>query len=108
MPAVQLYTAVFPCQTFISAGARRGARYPYGQSVIQSVLGNIRGKRPTMFVLGSVRGLVHHHHDACKWILLQIEGTRAGQDHSQVGLARYPVPGEERVHLARRSPDQAW
>jgi len=42
------------------------------------VLGNIRGKRPTMFLLGSVRGLVHHHHDACKWILLQIEGTRAG------------------------------
>ena len=42
------------------------------------MLGNIRGKSPTLFLLGSVRGLVHHHHDACKWILLQIEGTRAG------------------------------
>jgi site-specific DNA-cytosine methylase len=89
MPAVQLYTAGFPCQPFSSAGARRGARDPHGKSVVQGVLGYIREKRPMVFVLENVRGLIQHHHSFFEWILLQIDGIR-----TSVGTPYYQVDWE--------------
>jgi DNA (cytosine-5)-methyltransferase 1 len=59
LPAIDLYVAGFPCQSFSAAGRRGGFDDPRG-TVFWSCLEVIRAKRPQYFILENVRGLQTH------------------------------------------------
>jgi DNA (cytosine-5)-methyltransferase 1 len=60
LPAIDLYVCGFPCQSFSSAGKRRGTREKRGQ-IFWYCLDVIREKRPTYFILENVKGLLTIH-----------------------------------------------
>jgi site-specific DNA-cytosine methylase len=58
-PAVDLYCAGFPCQPFSAAGGRAGLLDPRG-TVFFGCLDYISAKRPAVFLLENVKGLLSH------------------------------------------------
>ena len=59
VPYVDLYSGGFPCQPFSSAGLHRGLRDVRG-TVFYGCADFIESKRPRIFVLENVRGLLSH------------------------------------------------
>lgn len=57
IPDIDLYVCGFPCQPFSLAGKREGVRDPRG-TLFWECLRVIRSKKPMMFVLENVRGLL--------------------------------------------------
>lgn len=57
IPDIDLYVCGFPCQPFSAAGNRNGVRDPRG-TIFWECLRVIRHKRPIIFVLENVRGLM--------------------------------------------------
>lgn len=57
LPDIDLYVCGFPCQPFSAAGKHHGVKDPRG-TVFWECLRVIRYKKPTMFVLENVRGLL--------------------------------------------------
>jgi len=57
VPDIDLYVCGFPCQPFSAAGKRDGVRDPRG-TVFWECLKVIRSKKPMMFMLENVRGLL--------------------------------------------------
>jgi DNA-cytosine methyltransferase len=58
-PRVHLYVAGFPCQSFSASGLRHGLDDVRG-TVFFGVLEYLQSRRPTVFVLENVRGLLTH------------------------------------------------
>jgi DNA (cytosine-5)-methyltransferase 1 len=57
VPDIDLYVCGFPCQPFSTAGKREGVRDPRG-TIFWECLRVIRAKRPMVFILENVRGLL--------------------------------------------------
>jgi len=57
LPDIDLYVCGFPCQSFSSAGNRRGTREKRGQ-IFWYCLDVIQAKRPSYFILENVKGLL--------------------------------------------------
>lgn len=57
IPDIDLYVCGFPCQPFSAAGKRNGVQDPRG-TVFWECLRVIRHKKPTIFILENVRGLL--------------------------------------------------
>jgi DNA (cytosine-5)-methyltransferase 1 len=57
VPDIDLYVCGFPCQPFSMAGKRQGERDPRG-TIFYECLRVIRHKKPMVFVLENVRGLL--------------------------------------------------
>jgi DNA (cytosine-5)-methyltransferase 1 len=58
-PAVDIYIAGFPCQTFSSLGKRQGMNDPRGL-IYKQILKYIRLKQPRIVVLENVKFILHH------------------------------------------------
>ena len=56
---MHIYTAGFPCQPFSMAGERRGMQDPRG-NVFFGCAAYIAAKRPWLFILENVMGLLSH------------------------------------------------
>jgi DNA (cytosine-5)-methyltransferase 1 len=59
LPNIDLYVCGFPCQTFSMAGDRKGFGDPRG-TIFWQCLKVIRSKKPKIFILENVKGLVNH------------------------------------------------
>lgn len=59
LPNIDLYVCGFPCQTFSMAGDRKGFRDPRG-TIFWECLKVIRSKKPKIFILENVKGLLNH------------------------------------------------
>jgi DNA (cytosine-5)-methyltransferase 1 len=60
VPDIDVYIAGFPCQTFSSAGNRKGFEDTTRGTVFFSCLHLIKHKRPKVFILENVKGLLTH------------------------------------------------
>ena len=59
LPDIDLYVCGFPCQTFSTAGERKGFGDPRG-TIFYYCLKVIKTKKPKYFILENVKGLVNH------------------------------------------------
>jgi DNA (cytosine-5)-methyltransferase 1 len=59
LPDIDMYICGFPCQTFSMAGSRKGMNDPRG-TIFYDCLKVIKSKKPKIFVLENVKGLLSH------------------------------------------------
>jgi DNA (cytosine-5)-methyltransferase 1 len=59
LPDIDMYVCGFPCQTFSMAGSRKGMNDPRG-TIFYDCLEVIKSKKPKIFVLENVKGLLSH------------------------------------------------
>lgn len=57
LPDVDLYVCGFPCQSFSTAGKRKGVKDRRG-TIIYSCLNTIKAKKPRYFILENVKGIL--------------------------------------------------
>lgn len=57
LPAIDLYVCGFPCQSFSTAGKRKGMKEKRGQ-IFWHCVDVIETKRPSVFILENVKGLI--------------------------------------------------
>jgi DNA-cytosine methyltransferase len=67
MPAVDLYHAGFPCQSFSMAGRGNGVLDPRGELIFR-IMEYVRAHRPSIVLLENVKGLVLRHFEVLEWI----------------------------------------
>lgn len=59
LPNIDMYVCGFPCQTFSMAGSRKGMADPRG-TIFYDCLKVIKSKKPKIFILENVKGLLNH------------------------------------------------
>jgi DNA (cytosine-5)-methyltransferase 1 len=93
VPDIDLYVCGFPCQPFSVAGKRIGERDPRG-TVFYECLRVIRHKKPVMFVLENVRGLLSiDGGETFRTILRELEKLRVYNVYWKVlNTADYGIP----------------
>lgn len=93
IPDIDLYICGFPCQPFSIAGRRDGVRDPRG-TVFWECLNVIRYKKPIMFVLENVRGLLSiDHGETFKTMILELEKLKIYNVRWKVlNTADYGIP----------------
>jgi len=85
-PAVDIYVAGFPCQSFSSAGLQKGFKDRRGM-VFYGCCDYIDNKRPRAFILENVKGLINHDGgNTFKQVKNSLEGIGGGayEVHTQL------------------------
>jgi len=93
IPDIDLYVCGFPCQSFSIAGKRQGTRDPRG-TVFWECLKVIRYKKPIMFVLENVRGLLSiDNGETFKTMILELDKLKIYNVRWKVlNTADYGIP----------------
>jgi DNA (cytosine-5)-methyltransferase 1 len=92
LPYVDLYIAGFPCQSFSSAGQRKGFNDERGQ-IFFHCLDAINTIQPKYFILENVKGLYHHDKgNTFKIILDELNKTNYDIYHQILNAKDYNIP----------------
>lgn len=93
IPDIDVYVCGFPCQPFSTAGKRQGERDPRG-TIFYECLRVIRYKKPMIFILENVRGLLSiDGGETFKTILHELEKLRIyNVDWKVLNTADYGIP----------------
>lgn len=93
IPDIDMYVCGFPCQAFSLAGKRKGTSDPQG-TIFWECLRVIRYKKPKIFVLENVRGLLSiDHGNTFKNILKELQNLNIYNIYWNIlNMADYGIP----------------
>jgi DNA (cytosine-5)-methyltransferase 1 len=112
LPDIDLYICGFPCQTFSTAGKRKGFKDKRGQ-VFWSCIDVIKKKKPHYFILENVKGLVSHNKGKT-WDVIWNEMKKLSSDYNVywtvLNTKDYGIPqNRERVFIVgSKNDDFEW